>query len=43
MNNKDDLVITKADFVIQHQKGKKLTEFYLVDGKVLGEGAFGKV
>ena len=42
VNNKDELVTNKADFIIEH-KGHHLTDLYKVDEQILGEGAFGKV
>lgn len=37
MNEKDQLKVTKGDFVSEH-KGKKLTDLYRVDEKILGSG-----
>jgi hypothetical protein len=38
VKGKDDLIIKKGDFIIEHKQGKLLTEFYKVDDQLLGEG-----
>lgn len=42
INQKEQLQILKGDFILEH-KDQKLSDVYLVNEDVLGEGAFGKV
>jgi hypothetical protein len=41
----DDMKLNKSDFIIEHNRNSKLTDYYQMDdsAKVLGQGSFGLV
>jgi hypothetical protein len=45
INDMEAMKIDKSDFVVEHNRSSKLTDYYHIDEntKVLGQGSFGMV
>ncbi len=45
INDMEAMKIDKSDFVVEHNRSSKLTDYYHIDEntKVLGQGSFGLV